>query len=180
MALRKSPQISVLVGFLLSENILWKSEKGKCHKKAGREMLSGNNSGLRCILRMGCYGIGEFGRGSRKVLLPPVTVHVAICALVWGKVDNRIDRRAPFLPCLGRYGEKNPKPCPQGVRVVSNEGGKRGEWQELKCVQVKGRVAFASPLARKSAITPNKAGRIARLGGKERCHQGGKYARLVA
>lgn len=126
MALRKSPQISVLVGFLLSENILWKSEKGKCHKKAGREMLSGNNSGLRCILRMGCYGIGEFGRGSRKVLLPPVTVHVAICALVWGKVDNRIDRRAPFLPCLRRYGEKNPKPCPQGVRVVSNEGGKRG------------------------------------------------------
>ena len=89
-------------------------------------MLTGNNWGLRCILRLGCYRIGEFGRGSRKVLLPPVTVHVAICALVWGKVDNRIDRRAPFLPCLGRFGEKNPKPCPQGVRVVSNEGGKRG------------------------------------------------------
>lgn len=37
-------------------------------------------------------------------------------------------------------------------------------------MQVKGQMAFASPLARKSATTPNKAGRIARLGGKERCH----------
>lgn len=37
-------------------------------------------------------------------------------------------------------------------------------------MQVKGRVAFANPLARKSTTTPNKAGRIARLGGKERCH----------
>ena len=156
MALRKSPQISALVGFLLSENILWKLEKGKCHKKAGREMLTGNNWGLRCILRLGCYRIGEFGRGSRKVLLPPVTVHVAICAIVWNRPPGT------FSTLFGAIWRKNPKPCPQGVRVVSNEGGKRGGWQGAKCVQVKGRMAFASPLARKSATTPNKAGRIAR------------------
>ena len=83
-------------------------------------MLTGNNWGLRCILRLGCYGIGEFGRGSRKVLLPPVTVHVAICAIVWNRPPGT------FSTLFGAIWRKNPKPCPQGVRVVSNEGGKRG------------------------------------------------------
>lgn len=70
MVLKKSPQTSAFVDFLLSEDILWKSEKGKCHKKAGREMLTGNNLGLRCILRLGCYGIAEFGRGVGKSCYP--------------------------------------------------------------------------------------------------------------
>lgn len=69
-------------------------------------------------------------------MLPLVTVHVAVCVFVWGKAE--VDRPAPFLPCLGRFGEKNPKPCPQGVWGVSNEGENEGNGKGRNVCRLKG------------------------------------------
>ncbi len=57
---------------------------------------------------------------SGKAPVTPVAVRVAICAHVWEKRIN--GRLAPFLPCLGRFGENSPQALLTGGAGQPKEG----------------------------------------------------------
>ena len=73
------PANTEFAGFLLSENIWWKSEKGKYQEKAGRAMLTGNKNGI--VL---------YGRG---------------CRLRWARRKTAFYQKRKFL-LKPRYAEK--------------------------------------------------------------------------
>ena len=75
-------------------------------------------------------------------MLPPVTVHVAI----W---------------------RKNPKPCPQGVRVVSNEEGKRGNGKGRNVCRLKVGWLLQVLSPGKAPQRPTKLGVLQGLAGKK-------------
>ncbi len=115
--------------------------------------------------------------GSGKAPVTPVTVRVAICALVWEKwIEGRL---APFLPCLGRFSENSPQTLLTGGAGQPKRRGNRGEKQGSKCVQVKGRVAFASHLAPKKTRNVQQSWTYAKLCWERKRHpQVGLYPKL--
>ena len=81
------------------------------------------------------------------------------------KVDNR-----PTCILSALFGTIWPNQLPlladRECRAAQNGGETGGGARGSKCVQVKGRVAFASPLTRKSTSTPGFAGRLQGRAGK--------------
>ncbi len=103
-------------------------------------------AGAPDLLQSGTDGTRNAGRVTGKPLSPPVAVRGAICALVWKKWINRPTGTLSAL--FGAIWRKQPQTLLTGSAGQPKWEKNRGWMAGSKCVQVKGRVAFASPPAR--------------------------------